>query len=54
MATKVIYPQYIDLTPYTASYRERCANPDHSSSSVVTELLTRNRNKLIKAFLVSP
>ncbi|VDD87930.1 unnamed protein product [Enterobius vermicularis] len=45
MATKVIYPQYIDLTPYTASYRERCANPDHSSSSVVTELLTRNRNK---------
>lgn len=45
MATKVVYPQYIDLTPYTASYRERCSNPESSSSSAVAELLTRNRNK---------
>lgn len=46
MATKVVYPQYIDLTPYTASYRERCANSG-SSSSVVTDLLIRNRNKQV-------
>lgn len=45
MDTKIKYPQFIDMTPFTASFRERSAGVPESKTSIVTDLLTKNRNK---------
>lgn len=45
MDTKIRYPQFIDMTPFTASFRERSTGPADGKTSVVTDLLTKNRNK---------
>ncbi|KHN79218.1 Ubiquitin carboxyl-terminal hydrolase 22 [Toxocara canis] len=45
MDTKVYYPQFIDMTPFTAAYRERSIGHEKKSNSVVADALTKNRNK---------
>ncbi|VDN87849.1 unnamed protein product, partial [Brugia pahangi] len=45
MDTKIKYPQFIDMTPFTASFRERSSGAPESRTSIVTDLLTTNRNK---------
>uniref|UniRef100_A0A0M3JAT8 ubiquitinyl hydrolase 1 n=1 Tax=Anisakis simplex TaxID=6269 RepID=A0A0M3JAT8_ANISI len=45
MDTKVYYPQFIDMTPFTAAYRERSILDEHNSDSMVADALTKNRNK---------
>ncbi|EJW75149.1 ubiquitin carboxyl-terminal hydrolase, partial [Wuchereria bancrofti] len=44
MDTKIKYPQFIDMTPFTASFRERSTGAPESKTSIVTDLLTTNRN----------
>ncbi|MFH4976615.1 hypothetical protein AB6A40_003324 [Gnathostoma spinigerum] len=43
MATRIHYPQFIDMTPYTASYRER--SHDIIDQGPTAESLIKNRNK---------
>ncbi|MCP9261448.1 Ubiquitin carboxyl-terminal hydrolase 22 [Dirofilaria immitis] len=45
MDTKIKYPQFIDMTPFTASFRERSTGVPDSKTSIVTDLLITNRNK---------
>lgn len=45
MDTKVYFPQFIDMTPFTAAYRERSIGHEQKWNSVVADALTKNRNK---------
>ncbi|VDM94975.1 unnamed protein product [Thelazia callipaeda] len=45
MDTVIKYPQFIDMTPFTASYHERPTCSPENTFSVVSDLLKKNRNK---------